>query len=561
MTFHLTRRPAVLCLAVLIAGALLAVRPVPAHETDNFTMPVGRQFADLGPYFTRIVHGAVVAAVAETNRAIDDALATGATPQELAPLQSPEFIAGKVWEHIFSAIPTNELLDATLISEPVLQQYPGLVTMYRPPVAVYDDPLLVADLTKAVRTFFRAGTVSANGVEFGTDKLIHFINVGRIYHAKYEARVQKGMSDADAAQAAINSTARNVLTSENGMLGIWTTGIHSNGDLAADYAGMLFYRNLTRAVTIGPRTLPPILVREGARWRVQAEAESDFFVAFITPHWNEVLNPNRYIGYYSPRLRTLVAARCYDLVNWYRDAHGDRRGPAQFNAVARELSTYYGVPYGHESNARTAVTVNGVCFAADDSVAVAPRDARRQTVALVAGAPAADALGRTPLWWAAREGDAAAVRRLAATGDVDAADDDGETPLHAAVRAGSATAVAALVAAGARVDAPALYGVTPLMLATSRSDAAVVDALLAAGADANARDIFGQGALHTAALRGSVRVTAALVRHGADPRLADEAGRTPLDIAQQRAESRVVAALAAPRTATASSSAALGGAR
>ena len=64
--------------------------------------------------------------------------------------------------------------------------------MYRPVDSIYDDPLLMLDLSKPVRAFFRAGTVSAGGVLFGTDKIIHFINVGRIYHSRYLDAVAKG---------------------------------------------------------------------------------------------------------------------------------------------------------------------------------------------------------------------------------------------------------------------------------------------------------------------------------------------------------------------------------
>src|SRR4029434_3772417 len=150
-------------------------------------------------------------------------------------------------------IPTNELLDVNLLSQDVKAQYPGLVTMHRPTVSIYDDPLLVIDLTKPVRTFFRARTINAGGTLFGTDKLIHFINVGKIYHAKYQSRVAQGKPEGDAAQGAMRADAAqwalrpagaNPLTPEDGMLAMLTTGIHSNGDLAADFAGLKFYRNL-----------------------------------------------------------------------------------------------------------------------------------------------------------------------------------------------------------------------------------------------------------------------------------------------------------------------------
>jgi hypothetical protein len=352
------------------------------------------------------------------------------------------------------------------------------------------------------------------------------------------------------------------------MLGIWTTGIHSNGDLAADYAGMLFYVNLTAPVRIGARELPPMLLRDGALWRVQAERESDFLTAFITPHWNEVLNPNRYVRYFTPRLRTLVRERCTTAIDWYRDARGNLRSAAQFDALARELSTYFGEHYGHESNLSNAVTLSSVCFAADaradaptDSAAPpatgAPRAQKVSYKLPPAVAPSPDAaLGRSALWWAARAGQTEEVRRLAAAGaDVNAADVDGETPLHAAVRAGSAETAAALLAAGARIDAAALYEVTPLQLATARADAELVTLLLRAGADPNSRDLFGQTPLHVAALRGNARLATVLVAAGADATRPDDAGVTPGAIAQRRSDARLLAALARPSAMTAASSA------
>lgn len=41
-----------LTLALLALWSLTAF----AHETDQYTLPVGREFADLGPHFSRVVH-------------------------------------------------------------------------------------------------------------------------------------------------------------------------------------------------------------------------------------------------------------------------------------------------------------------------------------------------------------------------------------------------------------------------------------------------------------------------------------------------------------------------
>jgi ankyrin repeat protein len=506
-------RPCIAAVAVLLA-CTLAAAPAAAHESEQYSLPLGRDFADLGPHLSKIVHGAIVDAASRTNDEVADAIDNGASPRRIAALQSAGYLAGKVWEYLFAAIPANELLDLALASPPLRARYPGLVTMYRPPASIYDDPLLVVDITKAVRTFFRAGSISAGGVVFGTDKLIHFINVGRIYHVQFEAEVSRGESEQAAGRAAVYSTLLNPFTSEDGLLGMLSTGIYSNGDLAANYAGLLFYRNLSAPVPIGTRTLPPILERDGAGWRVVARPDSDFFTAFVTPHWNEVLNPNSYAGYVMDRLQVLLAERCADAVDWYRDPQGRRRTQAQFEMIESGLATYFGADYGHRANRGRKVTIASVCFA----------EGREEQGSI------ADDLGRSALWWAARNGDLERVRQLLSA-DVDAADVDGETPLHAAVRSGDAAVVSELIARGADPDRDALYGVTPLLLAASRGRTEIGETLLRAGADPNRRDHFGRTALHAAATRGDLQLAQALLRRGAQPQLADDGGATAPQLA------------------------------
>ncbi len=76
---------------------------------------------------------------------------------------------------------------------------------------------------------------------------------------------------------------------------------------------------------------------------------------------------------------------------------------------------------------------------------------------------AVDAVGRTPLFYAAREGHAAAVVKLVRSGArVDATNSYGATPLHAAAREGHVPVIEALLRCGASVDAPNEYGQTPL---------------------------------------------------------------------------------------------------
>ena len=113
-------------------------------------------------------------------------------PGLLPYLQSIDYIAHQVWAQLFTAFPRNEVLDARQVSQSLRANYPGLGTPHWPVASIYDDPLLVVDFSKLMRTFFRADTVSVGGTLVGTDKIIHFINLGRMYHAATRRIARRG---------------------------------------------------------------------------------------------------------------------------------------------------------------------------------------------------------------------------------------------------------------------------------------------------------------------------------------------------------------------------------
>ena len=91
-----------------------------------------------------------------------------------------------------------------------------MITAYRPEQSIYDDPLLLLDLTKIIRVFFRAATVSVDGKLFGTDKLIHFVHVGRIHQSSYLAARKQGLGEWEAVSQVVQlSSGNNLLLSEN----------------------------------------------------------------------------------------------------------------------------------------------------------------------------------------------------------------------------------------------------------------------------------------------------------------------------------------------------------
>ena len=97
-----------------------------------------------------------------------------------------------------------------------------------------------------------------------------------------------------------------------------------------------------------------------------------------------------------------------------------------------------------------------------------------------------DRAGRTPLHYAAADGDAGRVSHLLDSGsDPCISDDDGWTPLHFAAQSGSPPVISLLLDAGATVDSRDVHGNTPLLKAVfnSRGKGEAINLLRSRGAD------------------------------------------------------------------------------
>eukprot|EP01045_Picozoa_sp_COSAG04_P000339 COSAG04_NODE_7_length_45988_cov_220.188869_24_plen_356_part_00 len=137
--------------------------------------------------------------------------------------------------------------------------------------------------------------------------------------------------------------------------------------------------------------------------------------------------------------------------------------------------------------------------------------------------PEEQAVLNVQLCAAAREGDAAAIERLAGEGaSPDAKDRDGDPAVWLAAYEGHPAAVEALLRGGAAVDAVSSNGVTALMGAAHQGQAECARLLLEAGADAALRvtgggwPFEGKTALELAEMYGKAEV-AALLRQEPEP--------------------------------------------
>ena len=140
-----------------------------------------------------------------------------------------------------------------------------------------------------------------------------------------------------------------------------------------------------------------------------------------------------------------------------------------------------------------------------------------------------------PMYWAARFGNAPAVRALLKSGvDVnDIVDEAGRAALAIAAAYDQIAAINALVDAGADLNAQSEQsGVSPMCSAAESGRTAAVMALIHAGADVNLAKLrSGYTPLHLAVCQGSVACTAVLIQAGADISKVNGADMTPLDVA------------------------------
>jgi hypothetical protein len=277
-----------------------------ATETDQFTTP-RTPLHDVGPELSR-----KVAAILESRR----------------PGEDPErALAEWAGHNIIASRPVRWLRGIRAADGPVT---------FLP--TVFDSIYRVVLSPTPASFFFDAPTVRVHGYYMGSDKLDHFFQQGYEY---FELVVKHEAAGAGTARAVAAAVALGV-KQEHGYYGTLASGIYSNGDLAANYAGMKFYLNLRRPVRIGDRVYPPLLERARGGWRLRPGIDpARLLEPFLSNHFDESLNPSRYM-FSRGSIRALVRNRCEQWVRFYAD---------RLELVAPSgqgfAATWFGEDYGH----------------------------------------------------------------------------------------------------------------------------------------------------------------------------------------------------------------------
>lgn len=356
-----------------------------AHEVDQFTVPVGREFADLGGYYNEYFITAIEEGVRRTNRRINLALGgdgsrfdnpnpkygsgvlrtydTGTSGYTLAYLYSDEAVARFVRKSIPDAVTLIEGLERELYKPEITDNYPGKVVAYKATDSecIYAKAHLPVDPRSLFR-LWRSSSTMAYGTYLGTDKIGHFVDMGYHYYSVYNRLRGGGVAERRAMYDAFHAFDSGLL-SESSVLGYASAGAYSNADMASNYVGCLFYRNLTEPVRLKGKLRPPAVVRDGDYWKLNdhVRGEPDFFAWFICDHFDEVLNPSHFEKGMQKAIRRAIKDRCASTRDWYADGDGNRRPVGYFRDKMYELATYYNSDYGHSRKFNELLNLDAVC--------------------------------------------------------------------------------------------------------------------------------------------------------------------------------------------------------
>jgi hypothetical protein len=321
---------------------------------DPFTTPPARAdgtaptFVDVGPMLDAFFYRTLAAAVDRANAPLRPLVASGRDPLRLAMLQRPDEVVKAVTAQLPRSIELIGSVERTVTSRRLRQRYPGQIVAFRAGGAgVYRNAFPWPDL-RGLAHGLLSSTILVHGVYIGTDKIGHFTDVGVGYYWTYQKALRDGADEPAAIAAAVASGATG-LYSEAGLLGLAGTGCYGNADLAANFAGMLFYRNLTEPVWVNGAIRQPLVVRDGPYWRLADHVRPDapLLRPFVTDHWDEALNPNLMDRALRPAVRRAALTRTAGLFDRYADVDGRPRGYQFFAQKQFELSRYFGTDYGH----------------------------------------------------------------------------------------------------------------------------------------------------------------------------------------------------------------------
>ena len=198
-------------------------------------------------------------------------------------------------------------------------------------------------------------TVNMYGSRFGVDKIEHIFQQGYTYYKIYGDAVAKGINAEDAIKKAVKWGR----ISERTFFGSLVSGVFSNADLYANYAGMRFYQGLFKSVKIGDITRPAVLILRDGVWTINEtdDLQQTFTKPFITEHLNEALNPSIFSFNLRFSIRRIVKKQaCLQWANSF-----PAMTKASLETTTSALKLWNGEDYGF-TESRKFITIANTCL-------------------------------------------------------------------------------------------------------------------------------------------------------------------------------------------------------
>ena len=326
-----------------------------AFETDQYNLPPV-PLADIGDEVSAYVEDNIRIAIGKINAeiAVRQLCVNGSTrsgdcgspereSKQLAYLRSDEAVAREVFKRLGDGIIPFTRSQTWLNSHNFRSQPARYQTGYGRSIFVW-VPTNYLTISP---------TVNMYGSSFGTDKIAHIFQQGFEYYRIRNEALGKGETDAAAERKAV----KNGVFSEKTYFGTFVSGVFSNADLAANYAGIMFYRGLTETIRFGDVVRIPTVALTDGQWKF-IEASRDMLLRpFISDHLNEALNPSLFIPGLRSSIRGIVKKQ--SCRQWRSLSPGRTR--LEYANYSRELSRWYGMDYGFRESTKF-ITIANTCF-------------------------------------------------------------------------------------------------------------------------------------------------------------------------------------------------------
>ncbi len=343
-----------LCVILLISPSAVA-----AFETDQFNLPE-KPLADIGAEVSEYVRTNVEKAIAKINleikarqnclenKAARNCESAAKNRERLIYLRSESALTREVFKRLGSGFPPFTASGSWMESH----QFAAQPARYK---SGFKESIYAAFPSNYLTI---SETVNLYGAQFGTDKIAHIYQQGYTYLRICERATAKGLSNESAVKRA-NDWGRK---SERTFYGNLVSGVYSNADLAANYAGLKFYRNLAREIAIGETLRPPLVILENGAWKFNENVDlaESLLKPFISEHLNEALNSSIYTKAFGLRSSVRGHVKKRACGEWKTAFPNLSRFDLEDRS--RRLQTWFGEDYGFTQN-ENFITIANTCFA------------------------------------------------------------------------------------------------------------------------------------------------------------------------------------------------------